>query len=58
MAAPFIMSSKIGTDGMFYGLGVIQLTGSAVFTLFLRETQGLSSQEKKRVYCEAEKEQI
>ena len=58
MASPFIMSSKIGVDGMFYGLGVSHVIAFSVFMLFLKETQGLSQHDKKKVYCPAEKEYI
>ena len=50
MITPLIMSSKIGIDGMFFGLGLIHMTAMVTFTFLLKETQGLSNKDKKLLY--------
>jgi hypothetical protein len=47
--APLIIS-KCGLDVIFYALGIFQAVPVIVFTFFLKETQGLSTQQKKKLY--------
>lgn len=49
MFGPLIYTSKLGIDGMFFALGLIHVAAFTMFFFFLKETQGLSSAEKKKL---------
>lgn len=49
MFAPLIIS-KVGLDVVFYTLGIFQALPVIIFTFGLKETQGLSTQQKKKLY--------
>lgn len=51
MTGPLIISSKLGIDGMFFCLGCIHVAAFLLFSMFLQETQGLTSAQKKKVYA-------
>lgn len=51
MFGPLIISSKLGIDGMFLVLGIIHVAAFLLFFFFMKETQGLSSIEKKKLYA-------
>lgn len=45
-----LLNSKLGVNGMFYVLGIVQMIAVVVLSLFMRETKGLSASEKKKLY--------
>lgn len=62
MTSTMLMSGTLGIDGLFFSLGAIQVVAFFFFTFFLKETQGLSASDKKKLYVpeellEAEKRQ-
>jgi hypothetical protein len=46
-----LLNSKLGVSGMFYVLGVVQCIAFTSLFMFMKETQGLSASEKKRLYA-------
>jgi len=50
MFSTCLINSKLGLDGLFYVLGLMQLIPFVYFALCLKETQGLSTQQKKKLY--------
>jgi len=47
------MNSKIGVNGLFYILGFIQVVAFFILNMVLKETKGLTQQEKKMLYAPA-----
>mgnify|MGYP000654553348 CR=1 FL=1 len=45
-----LMNGALGIDGMFFALGGIQVVALFFFLIFLKETQGLSAVDKKKLY--------
>lgn len=50
MFSTCLINSKMGLDVLFYILGLLQLVPFLYFALCLKETQGLSTQQKKKLY--------
>lgn len=45
-----LMNSTIGVNGLFYILGFLQVLAFIVLNMIMKETKGLSAQEKKELY--------
>jgi len=52
MTTTYLMSTKLGIHGFFYLLAALNLLATIIFSVFLRETKGLSAEEKRSVYTE------
>ena len=51
MFGPLIFNSKLGVDGMFFALGLVHVAATTMFFFLLKETQGLTSADKKKLYA-------
>ena len=58
MTATLLINNKIGIDFLFYMLGIVQFIGFFIFVIFMKETQGLTTQQKKALYVPKTSEQI
>jgi hypothetical protein len=54
MTTVWLLNSKLGVDGMFYVLGIIQVLAFVTLGLVVKETKGLSDTEKKNLYTTQE----
>ena len=54
MTTVWLLNSKLGVDGMFYVLGIIQVLAFVTLGLVVKETKGLSDTEKKNLYTAQE----
>ena len=50
MTTVWVINSKLGTDGLFYVLGGIQVVAFITLWIFVKESKGLSEAEKKSLY--------
>jgi len=50
MFSTYLINSKMGLDSLFYLIGSLQGVAFVVFALWLKETQGLTAQQKKKLY--------
>ena len=58
MCSTYMINCKYGLDVILYAFGIFQLVPALYFTLCMRETQGLSAQDKKKLYVPVEMQQI
>ena len=49
-----LLNSKLGVNGMFFVLGIVQAFAFGILYAFMRETQGLSASEKKNLYAHSD----
>ena len=56
MFSTCLINAKMGLDVLFYILGLFQLVPFLYFALCLKETQGLSTQQKKKLYLSSSPE--
>ena len=50
MSSTYLMNALLGVDGLFFALGFVQVIAFFFFLIAMKETQGLSAQEKKKLY--------
>ena len=50
MSSTYLMNALLGVDGMFFALGFVQVLAFFFFLIAMKETQGLSASEKKKLY--------
>ena len=50
MFSTYLINSKMGLDVLFYILGLFQLVPFVYFAFCMKETQGLSLEQKKKLY--------
>mmetsp|Transcript_5278 Transcript_5278/g.8172 ORF Transcript_5278/g.8172 Transcript_5278/m.8172 type:complete len:81 (+) Transcript_5278:1424-1666(+) len=50
MTTTYLMSSKLGVHGFFYLLAGLNILAVLIFSFFLKETKGLSADEKRTLY--------
>ena len=55
MTTVWLLNSKLGTDGLFYVLGGIQVVAFITLWIFVKESKGLSEVEKKSLYSPVKK---
>jgi hypothetical protein len=55
MTTVWLLNSKLGVDGMFYCLGAIQVVAFITLMIFVKESKGLSDNEKKSLYSPVKK---
>jgi len=55
MTTVWLLNSKLGVDGMFYSLGAIQVVAFITLMIFVKESKGLSDNEKKSLYSPVKK---
>lgn len=50
MLSTYMINYKYGLDVILYMLGAIQLVPATYFFLYMRDTQGLTTDQKKKLY--------
>jgi len=58
MTTTTLLNSKLGVNGMFYVLGAIQVASFMILWAFMKETRGLSAQQKKELYSLSAKKSV
>lgn len=58
MTTTTLLNSKLGVNGMFYILGAIQVASFVILWAFMKETRGLSAQQKKELYSVSGKKSV
>jgi hypothetical protein len=58
MTTTTLLNSKLGVNGMFYILGAIQVASFMILWAFMKETRGLSAQQKKELYSLSAKKSV
>ena len=52
MLSTYMINYKYGLDVILYILGAIQLVPAVYFFLYMRDTQGLTTEQKKKLYMD------
>lgn len=56
MFSTYMINYKYGLDVILYIIGLFQMVPAIYFMLYMRETQGLTMQQKKKLYVPSEGE--